>query len=37
MSTYITDNADIDNNKLNYTEAEKLIGLDSIKENHITL
>ena len=37
ISTYITDFADLDNNKINYTEAEKLIGLDSIKENHIIL
>ena len=29
-----TDNIKFDDNNMHYTEAEKLIGLDSIKENH---
>ena len=30
----IIDDIELDDNNMNYTEAEKLIGLDSIKENH---
>ena len=29
-----TENIKLDDNNINYTEAEKIIGLDSIKENH---